>query len=96
MVRLQADMFKPHSAFTGKSGKLYFGGINGYHSFEITFGFASLDFNSRVNKIYAYKLKGFDTEWKVVGGKNSANYTNLNPGEYLFKVKSQKGSRTCQ
>ncbi len=31
---LQADEFKPHSALAGKSGILYFGGINGYNAFS--------------------------------------------------------------
>ena len=144
---LQSDMFKPHSAFAGISGKLYFGGINGYNSFYpdkilrkpynppivltdfqifhksvpiaknesdpsllkqdisetksltipynsfvISFGFSALDFASLFNKIYAYKLSGLDNEWNVIRGKNSANYTNLNPGKYIFNVKSQSRS----
>ena len=144
---LQAEMFKPHSAATSKSGKLYFGGINGYNSFYpdrilntiynppvlltdfqifnksvpiarnekdssplkqdisetksltlsysasvISFGFASLDFANSENKIYAYKLQGFDENWNIVGSKNFATYTNLYPGRYRFKVKSQNRS----
>jgi len=141
---LQGDAFKPHSAFSGKSGKLYFGGHDGYNSFVpeqiveesyippivltdfmlfnksvpialnkndasplirdisetkslrltykesfLTFGFAALDFSLPENKIYAYKLEGFDNDWNYIGSKNSATYTNLNPGNYIFKVKSQ-------
>ncbi|TSD66248.1 response regulator [Inquilinus sp. KBS0705] len=31
---LQEDEFKSHSAYKGKSGKLYFGGVNGFNSFS--------------------------------------------------------------
>jgi signal transduction histidine kinase/CheY-like chemotaxis protein/ligand-binding sensor domain-containing protein len=30
---LQDDEFKPHSAFKGRDGKLYFGGVNGFNAF---------------------------------------------------------------
>ena len=63
-----------------------------YRFSVITFEFASLDFASPENEVYAYKLQGFDDEWNVVGSKTSATYTNLDPGEYLFKVKSQNRS----
>jgi len=55
----------------------------------ITFEFASLDFTSPDKKTYAYMMKGFDEDWNIVGSKNSATYTNLNHGKYIFKVKSQ-------
>jgi signal transduction histidine kinase/ligand-binding sensor domain-containing protein len=55
----------------------------------ITFEFASLDYTSPDKKNYAYMMKGFDEDWNIVGSKNSATYTNLNPGDYIFKVKSQ-------
>ncbi len=37
---------------------------------------------------FAYLLEGFDKNWNYVGNNNSANYTNVPPGNYLFKVKS--------
>lgn len=41
------------------------------------------------NKVkYTYKLDGFDKEWSKPGGKTTVNYTNLNPGEYIFRVKA--------
>ena len=35
---------------------------------------------------FRYKLEGFDKEWKDAGTRRSAFYTNLDPGEYSFKV----------
>nr|WP_315156878.1 two-component regulator propeller domain-containing protein [uncultured Flavobacterium sp.] len=37
---------------------------------------------------YAYYLEGFEKEWNYVGNKRIATYTNLAPGDYIFKVKS--------
>jgi len=42
--------------------------------------------NSSKNQ-YAYMLEGFEKEWNYVGSNRSATYTNLDPGEYVFKVK---------
>ncbi|MGX1929915.1 hybrid sensor histidine kinase/response regulator transcription factor [Flagellimonas sp. 2504JD4-2] len=36
---------------------------------------------------YAYMLEGFDHQWSNVGGSRSVTYTNLEPGDYTFKVK---------
>ena len=35
-------------------------------------------------------LEGFDKEWNYVGENRSATYTNLDPGNYTFRVKTQK------
>ena len=37
---------------------------------------------------YAYKLEGFDTDWNYVGNQRTATFTNLNAGEYVFRVKA--------
>lgn len=55
----------------------------------ISFEYASLDFISPGKKRYAYMLEGFDKGWNYVEDKNTAVYTNLPPGVYTFKVKSQ-------
>ena len=36
---------------------------------------------------YAYKLEGFDTNWIQAGTRRTASYTNLDPGDYVFRVK---------
>jgi signal transduction histidine kinase/ligand-binding sensor domain-containing protein/DNA-binding response OmpR family regulator len=51
--------------------------------------FASLDFFDNPGNKYAYTLEGFNKNWLVTDGKNrKATYTNLDAGEYTFKVKS--------
>ena len=58
-----------------------------YKNSVISFAFASLNYTATEKKQYAYMLEGFDKNWNEVGTKHTATYTNLNPGEYVFKVK---------
>ena len=55
-----------------------------YFSFE----FISLDFTAPEKNNYAYMMEGFDDEWVPCGTKREANYTNLDPGKYTFRVKA--------
>lgn len=52
-----------------------------------SFGFASLDFTNPGKNQYAYKLDRVDRNWNFVGNKMTASYTNISPGEYIFRVK---------
>jgi len=62
-----------------------------YNQSVLSFQYAALDFDSPEKKKYAYILDGFDKDWNYVGDKNTAVYTNLPPGSYVFRVKSQNG-----
>jgi len=54
----------------------------------ISFEFSSLHFSVPENNLYQYKLEGFDNKWlKIDARKRFATYTNLDAGEYLFRVK---------
>ena len=53
-----------------------------------SFEFAALDYNSSQSIQYAYKMEGFDNDWIYSGTRRFVTYTNLDPGKYLFKVKS--------
>jgi len=37
---------------------------------------------------YAYFLEGFESSWNYVENRQNAIYTNLDPGNYVFRVKS--------
>ncbi|MFH2094840.1 MAG: SpoIIE family protein phosphatase, partial [Bacteroidota bacterium] len=37
---------------------------------------------------YAYMLENFDKEWNYVGNRMTASYTNLDHGEYTFRVRA--------
>jgi signal transduction histidine kinase/ligand-binding sensor domain-containing protein len=140
---LQSNEFKMKSCYKSPSGKMYFGGINGFNAFfpdsiqekkydpplvftdlqvfnkqvsinengndqsllkqsitdtkelvlsydqsVITFEFASLNYVLGNKKKYSYMLEGFDKDWNDVGTRHTATYTNLDPAEYVFKVKA--------
>lgn len=51
--------------------------------------FAALNFFNPEKIKYAYKLDGFNKEWVITDGKmRKAIYTNLDPGNYTFRVKA--------
>ncbi|MEO8472703.1 MAG: two-component regulator propeller domain-containing protein, partial [Chryseolinea sp.] len=52
-----------------------------------SFEFAALNFIASSTNQYAYKMEGFDKEWNYIGDQRTATYTNLDPGQYLFRVK---------
>lgn len=57
-----------------------------------SFEFVALDYvNPRKNQ-YAYQLEGFDKEWIYCGNRRYASFTNMDPGEYVFKVKGSNDS----
>jgi nitrate/nitrite-specific signal transduction histidine kinase len=53
----------------------------------ISFEFAALDYHAPDNNQYAYMLEGFDQDWVNAGARRYASYTNLNGGNYVFRVK---------
>ncbi len=50
--------------------------------------FVGLSYTSAEQNRYAYKLEGFDKDWIYVGNTTSAAYTNLDPGDYVFRVRA--------
>ena len=54
----------------------------------VTFGFAALNYIDPQKSQYAYQLVGFDEDWRFVGTRREATYTNLDPGRYVFRVKA--------
>jgi ligand-binding sensor domain-containing protein/signal transduction histidine kinase len=53
-----------------------------------SFEFAALDFSQPEKNQYAYKLEGLEADWVEAGTRRYAHYTNLAPGEYVFRVKA--------
>ena len=62
--------------------------ILGHSDKLVTFAFSALDFTSPENNRYRYRLEGFDQGWNNVGGQRSATYTNLDAGDYTFRVRA--------
>ena len=53
----------------------------------ISFEFAALNYTSPSKNRYRYKLEGFDDQWtEVSSDRRFVTYTNLDPGEYVFRV----------
>lgn len=51
--------------------------------------FAALHYAAPGSNRYAYRLEGFDEVWvETDAGKRFASYTNLDPGEYVFRVRA--------
>ena len=55
----------------------------------ITINYASISFLGRNNTQYYYQLEGVDKSWVSAGTRRFANYTNLSPGHYTFRVKCE-------
>lgn len=59
--------------------------------YGMTIDFASLSYVNPERNQYKYRLDGFDRDWVEAGSDNRANYTNLAPGAYTFRVTGSNG-----
>jgi signal transduction histidine kinase/ligand-binding sensor domain-containing protein/AraC-like DNA-binding protein len=59
-----------------------------YFQSSFSIDYAALSYYSPTKNKYAFMLENFDKNWNEVGNQNRATYTNLSPGEYIFKVKA--------
>jgi signal transduction histidine kinase/ligand-binding sensor domain-containing protein/DNA-binding response OmpR family regulator len=64
--------------------------ILNYTQNYLSFKFAALSFLNAQNNQYAYQLDGLQSHegWHYSGTQRSVNYTNLEPGSYVFKLKA--------
>lgn len=126
---LQNNEFNGKASYKDRSGRLYFGGMNGFNIIDvdsipindvagntiieniqlfgkpiksnvpyknklnltheqnvITFNFVNLNYLWPDKNHFRFKLDGFDKDWRPVTQDRSSTYTNLNPGNYTFKV----------
>jgi len=63
-----------------------------YEDYMFTFHFAALNFINSEKNQYQYMLDGFDLDWNEAGNKRTATYTNLQKGNYIFKVRAANNS----
>ena len=59
-----------------------------YTEKDLTFDFAALHFENPEKNEFAYKLEGYDDDWVMTGHNRTAAFTNLDPGEYTFRVRA--------
>jgi signal transduction histidine kinase/ligand-binding sensor domain-containing protein len=53
-----------------------------------TIRFAGLDYTAPMSNRYRYMLEGVDDDWVQAGTRNSASYTAVRPGDYVFRVQA--------
>jgi len=77
--------------FNEKQDKEFADGDTIYLSYSdnfFSFEFSALDFTSPYKNNYAYRLRNFDKDWNICNAnRRYAEYTDVNPGKYLFTVK---------
>ncbi|MBK7632259.1 MAG: response regulator [Ignavibacteriales bacterium] len=59
-----------------------------YKHNDLHFEYVGLHYGEPQRNKYKYILEGFDKEWIDAGNLRTATYTNLDPGEYVFRVKA--------
>ncbi|UCH93765.1 MAG: response regulator [Candidatus Aminicenantes bacterium] len=63
-----------------------------YHQNHLTFEYIGISLTAPTKVRYQVKLEGFDKDWLPVSKTNFTMYSNLPPGDYLFKVKACNNS----
>ncbi len=58
-----------------------------------SFEFAALDYTRPEDNHYRYRLEDFDRDWSEAGSRRSASYTNVSPGDYVFRVQGSNSDR---
>ncbi|MDF9795450.1 signal transduction histidine kinase/ligand-binding sensor domain-containing protein/DNA-binding response OmpR family regulator [Catalinimonas alkaloidigena] len=54
----------------------------------LSFDFVALNYDAPEKNQYAYMLEGVDKDWVYSDTRRFASYTDLDPGEYTFRVKA--------
>jgi signal transduction histidine kinase/CheY-like chemotaxis protein/streptogramin lyase len=53
---------------------------------DLQFRYTALAFDTAERVRFRYRLDGYDEDWISAGQRREANYTNIPPGEYRFRV----------
>ncbi len=79
---------------TGSSGKILSKPINNaesvylrYNDNSFTITFTNIDFIHPEQARFSWKLEGYDKSWSPVSPTGRISYSNVPPGEYLFRVR---------
>lgn len=59
-----------------------------YNQNFFSFEFAGLNYTFPEKNQYAYMMEGLDKDWNYCNNRRYAAYTNIDPGEYTFRVKA--------
>lgn len=58
------------------------------YGLNFSIAYVAVDYTAPKQNLFAYRLAGFDKVWNYVRKGRVANYTNLDPGKYVFEVKA--------
>jgi signal transduction histidine kinase len=58
-----------------------------YRENFVSFEFAALDYAAPEQNQYAYLMEGLDRDWVQIGTRRHVDYSNLEPGHYVFRVR---------
>ena len=59
-----------------------------HEDYVFSFEFVALDYTNPIKNKFAYMMEGFDEDWIYTNtNQRFATYTNLDPGEYTFRVR---------
>ena len=53
-----------------------------------TFRVSSMDYTLPYSNSYEYRLEGYDSDWRRLGGRSRISYRNLPSGDYVFHVRN--------
>ncbi|MCW9711954.1 ATP-binding protein [Aliifodinibius salicampi] len=59
-----------------------------YRDNVFSFEFVALNYTKPDQNEYAYMMESFEEKWNYVDNQRNATYTNLDPGDYTFRVKA--------
>ena len=59
-----------------------------YNQNYLTFDFIGIHYTAPKAVKYSFKLEGFDEDWSPLSFESAATYSNLPPGDFVFKVKA--------
>ncbi|RZL15195.1 MAG: hypothetical protein EOO89_14230, partial [Pedobacter sp.] len=59
---------------------------------NLTFEFLAINFRSADELKYQYYLEGADDKWQYPSSVNSVNYSSLQSGNYIFKIRAKAGN----
>ncbi|MBN1416103.1 MAG: hypothetical protein JW973_13460 [Bacteroidales bacterium] len=58
-----------------------------YRDYSFTIEFSALDYSAPLKNQYAYQLEPLSDKWIDIGNRRFVHFTNLPPGNYIFRVK---------
>ncbi|MDZ4794070.1 MAG: two-component regulator propeller domain-containing protein [Bacteroidota bacterium] len=60
-----------------------------YSKNYVSFDFITPQYSNNERILYAYKMEGIDRDWIECGGRQYTSYSNMQGGNYVFKVRAK-------